>query len=112
MLPASIASPFISLRMWAMSAVVVVFPLVPVTAMMLEDWRKWSAISTSLATRTPLARAISSGAELGGTPGLTTTSADRPTRSRSCPPACAAIPSAPSALTQVSNASDREASDA
>ena len=78
---------------WATSAVTVVFPLVPVTAMHGTPASAPSASSTSLMTSTRAWRAAVRGAASGGMPGLATTSRAPAIRARSCPPTSTSTPS-------------------
>jgi len=90
---ASAASPAARSR-WATSAVVVVFPFVPVIAIermpAAASARKPRSISDS--TGTPAARAATSGAASGGTPGDTITAAALRMRARSCRPTSSVTP--------------------
>src|SRR5438309_7906182 len=77
--------------MWAISSTVVVFPLVPVTAMnSFASIRQ--ASSSSPSTGTPRSRAAAITGACGGTPGLLTTSRARGSWATPSAPACSSTP--------------------
>src|SRR4029079_13946808 len=80
MLPAVAARRRTAVRRCPTSAVVVVFPLVPVIATYDRRGRKRRPISMSLTMSTPPLRAAANGGASGGTPGLATPGDARPER--------------------------------
>ena len=74
------------------SAVVVLFPLVPVMATMGIPSRSRQANSTSPSTGTPARRAATSAGMVGGTPGDSTTRSAEVKSASSCPPSARVSP--------------------
>src|SRR2546426_911679 len=94
MLPQAVARRPACASRCAVSAVVVLFPFVPVMPIRIPC-RNHEASSTSATTRTPLSLASAIGSMVSGTPGLTATRSAEVKLVTSCPPSSSLAPARP-----------------